>query len=158
MEGWKQEMATGNTPLSKELNMMEQVEKLRKVEDEPRTVDIDDPKYIDPNQQVEGEADGYTWKENPKRLEVKIPISRSIRSKDMEIIIKRNFLSMKIPKIDFVLEGELDGTVDADLSYWYIDDDIRLGETSVQIYLEKKKPQRIWAAVFKQDVNIEYVD
>ncbi|CAM9457079.1 unnamed protein product, partial [Heterosigma akashiwo] len=46
-------------------------------------------------------------------------------------------------------EDELEGTIDVDGSYWYLDDDSTEGQTSVKVFLEKKKPKRIWATVFK---------
>lgn len=96
-----------------------------------------------------GTTSKYTWTQTLGTLEILISTSPGLKSKDCQVNISRNKLSVKV-KGEEIINGELHSNVKPDDSLWSIVD----GDT-IQIILEKQNNMNWWSCVLKGDPEID---
>ena len=92
----------------------------------------------------EQEALPYTWKQILPEVDINIKVDKQIRSRDLKIQIKKDFLSV-VCKGQVIMEGKLSKPVKTDDCTWTLDS----GE--ILIHLEKYNGMEWWAHVLESD-------
>lgn len=98
------------------------------------------------------ELDTYKWTQNHKDIVITIPISDSIKSKDIQIVFKPNALKVKV-KESTIIDGDLFSNIKVENSMWLIDD------TELVIEMDKKKFDEWWkcAIIGEPKINLSKI-
>ena len=86
----------------------------------------------------------YSWKQTLPEVDISIQVDKSVKSKDLQIVIKKDFLSVSC-KGECIMQGQLSKPIKTDDCTWTLD----AGE--IQIHLEKYNSMEWWANVLDKD-------
>ena len=99
------------------------------------------------------EFENYKWTQNAKDVSLHIPISKNIKSKDINIDFNPTKLYVSIGNETPLFNGELFGIIKTENCTWFINDDGKKRELVVE--LDKKKFDEWWGCVLKGDPEID---
>mmetsp|Transcript_34899 Transcript_34899/g.54904 ORF Transcript_34899/g.54904 Transcript_34899/m.54904 type:complete len:372 (-) Transcript_34899:649-1764(-) len=99
---------------------------------------------------------GYAWKQTSNFLEIRVGVPKGTLKPDVAVELGLRRVRVAVPAAEayagFELDDELSGSISLDGSYWYLDDDAEEeGERSLKIFLEKKKPKKLWQKAFTSE-------
>ncbi|EEA06778.1 CS domain-containing protein [Cryptosporidium muris RN66] len=123
----------------------------QKLQNTPKVVEInsDNEEESIPPLGNGGSTDKYTWTQTLSTVEMQIPVISGIRSRDCNIKITPNKLTV-IVKSEKFIDGEFHAKVKAVDSMWSIIDN-----KIIQITLEKQDTMNWWSCVIKGDPEID---
>ena len=95
-------------------------------------------------EQLEQESLPYSWKQTLPEVDITIKVDKTVRSRDLKIVIKKDFLSVAC-KGETIMQGKLSKPIKTDDCTWTLDS----GE--ILIHLEKFNGMEWWAHVLESD-------
>ncbi|GAA5871061.1 hypothetical protein JCM8547_005346 [Rhodosporidiobolus lusitaniae] len=98
----------------------------------------------------EQEALPYRWRQNLTDLTLTVPVPPGTRSKQLDVVIKKQYIKVGVKGETPVIEGELPKEVRVDDSTWTLDD-----SREVTVSLEKVDQQSWWAHVVTSAPKID---
>lgn len=85
-----------------------------------------------------GVTESYEWVEQDDHLEIKIRLSETVHTEDIQYCLKSDYIYVKLKdRTDCLMKGRLKGSVDTVLSTWFIEK--YDGYNVLNIYLKKRK-------------------
>ncbi|GAA5871094.1 hypothetical protein JCM8547_005356 [Rhodosporidiobolus lusitaniae] len=98
----------------------------------------------------EQEALPYRWRQTLTDLTLTVPVPPGTRSKQLDVVIKKQYIKVGVKGETPVIEGELPKEVRVDDSTWTLDD-----SREVTVSLEKVDQQSWWAHVVTSAPKID---
>jgi len=89
----------------------------------------------------------YTWTQTIRDLDLTIPISASLKARDLDISLKKSHLRVAIRGQNPIIDGELFKGIKVDDSTWTLET-VPAGK-EVSVHLEKAGGMEWWACVVK---------
>merc|ERR1711879_118940 len=98
---------------------------------------------------VESQGDGYTWTQTVSEVQVKIPVGKTIRGRDVQCTITSSRLKVGLKNAAPVLDGELCMGINSEDSLWALEDSEKGDGKVIFITLQKRKAHDTWTSVIK---------
>ncbi|CAM9269117.1 unnamed protein product [Chrysoparadoxa australica] len=159
---WEEDIASAEGALKEEVGLDRAVQAATSTpEAEQRQ------RYIDPASEegrrmmktvkLEGGGKGYTYVERYNYLDIRVPVPEGTTAEDVECELRPGWMKLVLAgREESLMEGELDGRLNLDGSFWCLGEPDEGGGLSVEIYMDKKPPHDIiWEDVFKSQRKIE---
>lgn len=103
-------------------------------------------------QVVGGEGEGHCWEENPRSIDIEVPIPMGTGKSDLIVEVKLSSIYVALRNGEVILEGPLHGKIIPSESSWTLlphDPRAKVKGDKVVLSLEKAFSNRdIWATVF----------
>lgn len=111
-----------------------------------------DPKEKDrlkPNLGNGCDLEKYRWTQTLEEVELKVPVNRTVKSRDVVVIVGKKSLKVGLKGQPLIIDGELHGEVKTEESMWVLQD----GNT-IQVNMEKLKGMTWWSRLVTTDPEI----
>ncbi|ORX97877.1 putative nudC protein [Basidiobolus meristosporus CBS 931.73] len=92
----------------------------------------------------------YQWRQTLQEVDIVVPVPQGVRAKDLNVVIKKNHLTVGLKNQPPIVEGELCKAVKLDDSTWTLED-----RKEVQIHLEKVNGMEWWENVVTHHPKID---
>ncbi|CAG8534430.1 365_t:CDS:2 [Paraglomus occultum] len=101
-------------------------------------------------EEAEQAALPYKWKQTLQDVDVTVPVPNGTRGKDVDVIIKKNHLTVGLKGKEPIIKGELSKDVRTEECTWTIED-----RKEIAIHLEKVNKMEWWKNVITTDPAID---
>ncbi|TFY72866.1 hypothetical protein EVG20_g129 [Dentipellis fragilis] len=92
----------------------------------------------------------YTWKQELHEVDIRVPVPKGTRARDLQVVIAKTKLSVSLKGKEPIMAGELCKEIKLDDSTWTLED-----QEFVDIHLEKVNKQQWWENVLKHHPKID---
>ncbi|GJE87673.1 CS-domain-containing protein [Phanerochaete sordida] len=92
----------------------------------------------------------YTWKQQLSDVDIEISVPKGTRSKQLDVVIQKNKLSVGLKGQEPIMAGELCKEIKVEDSTWTLED-----QQTVLVHLEKLNQQQWWENVLTHHPKID---
>ncbi|CAM9649035.1 unnamed protein product [Choristocarpus tenellus] len=159
------EVPNNNEKVNEKVN--KKVDERGTAKDSMLDLDSDEARAMMARQTVQGYTDTFGYMEKSGCFDIYLPVPNGTKPKDIKVELHPDRMRVSVKGLGVVTEGEFEGRVTMDGSYWLMSDlsldspsgpkgssAVRQGpqcqdQTCIQIYLEKRRPyDKLWRSVY----------